>query len=121
MNRIHGFLCAALLAVAPSLPPARSDEKAKAAPKQALVVNTGDGTVSLLDLVKMKEVKKFKVGPRPYGIAVTKDGKTVAVGVEDEKCVKFFSWPDWKEQGKTKVGKMFNDHIVLTTDGKHIM
>jgi DNA-binding beta-propeller fold protein YncE len=90
-------------------------------PKQAFVVNTGDGTVSLVDLAAMKEVGKHKVGPRPYGIAVSQDGKTVAVGVEDEACVKFFSLPDFKLKGKTPIGKMFNDHIVLTKDGKHIL
>ena len=67
------------------------------------------------------ESKRYKVGPRPYGIAVSKDGKTVAVGVEDEECVKFFSLPDFKEKGRTKIGKMFNDHIVLTQDGKHVL
>jgi YVTN family beta-propeller protein len=85
------------------------------------VVNTGDGTISLVDLGTMKEVEKRKVGLRPYGIAVSKDGKTVAVGVEDEECVKFFSLPDFKLKGKAPIGKMFNDHIVLTKDGKHIL
>lgn len=92
-----------------------------AAPGQALVVNTLDASVSLVDLATMKEVARHPVGPRPYGIAVTRDGKTVAVGVEDEECVKFFSLPDFKEKGKTHVGKMFNDHIVLTQDGRSVM
>jgi outer membrane protein assembly factor BamB len=69
----------------------------------------------------MKEVKQYKVGPRPYGIAVSPDGKTVAVGVEDEEKVKFFDSDGFKEKGEFKVGKMFNDHIVLTSDNKHII
>jgi YVTN family beta-propeller protein len=91
------------------------------APKQVFVVNTGDASVSLVDLANMKEAKSWKVGPRPYGIAVSKDGKTVAIGIEDEECVKFFSLPDFKLKGETKIGKMFNDHIVLTQDGKHVL
>jgi YVTN family beta-propeller protein len=91
------------------------------APKQVFVVNTGDGSVSLVDLTSMKEIKRYPVGPRPYGIAVSRDGKTVAVGVEDEECVKFYSMPEFKLKGRTPIGKMFNDHIILTADGKHIL
>lgn len=90
-------------------------------PAQVFVVNTGDGTVSQVDLATMKTLQTHKVGPRPYGIAISKDGKTVAVGVEDEEKVKFFSLPDFKQKGETKIGRMFNDHIVLTQDGKHIL
>ncbi len=92
-----------------------------ATPKQVFVVNTGDASVSLVDLASMKPVNRWKVGPRPYGIAVSQDGKTVAVGVEDEDKVKFFSLPEFKLKGEVKIGKMFNDHIVLTKDGKHIL
>jgi YVTN family beta-propeller protein len=98
----------------------RADEK-KAVPKQVLVVNTQDESVSTVDLTTMKEVHSDHVGKRPYGIAVSKDGKTAAVGVEDEECVKFFSLPDFKLKGSTKIGKMVNDHIVLTQDGKHVL
>src|SRR5437660_7917567 len=97
------------------------DKSAGATPKQVFVVNTGDASVSLVDLASMKEVKSWKVGPRPYGIAVSQDGTTVAIGVEDEECVKFYSLPDFKLKGKTPIGKMFNDHIVLTNDGKDIV
>jgi len=102
--------------------PARAEEQAPAAaPKQVLVVNTQDASVSLVDLATMKEIKKLPVGPRPYGIAVSRDAKTVAVGVEDEEKVKFFSFPDWKLKGEAKIGKMFNDHIILSADGKHVL
>jgi YVTN family beta-propeller protein len=90
-------------------------------PKEVFVVNTQDASVSLVDLATMKAMKRYPVGNRPYGIAVSKDGKTLAVGVEDEECVKFFSLPDFDRKGKTAIGKMFNDHIVLTQDGKHIL
>jgi DNA-binding beta-propeller fold protein YncE len=91
------------------------------APKQVFVVNTQDASVSLVDLAAMKEVKRYSVGDRPYGIAVSRDGKTVAVGVEDEECVKFFALPGFTLKGRTPIGKMFNDHIVLSQDGKHVL
>lgn len=91
------------------------------APKQVFVVNTQDASVSLVDLATMKELNRHKVGDRPYGIAVSQDGETVAIGVEDEECVKFYSLPEFKEKGRAKIGKMFNDHIVLTQDGKHVL
>jgi hypothetical protein len=97
------------------------DTNATPAPEQVFVVNTQGGSVSLVDLTTMKEAQRYEVGPRPYGIAVSRDGKTVAVGVEDEECVKFFALPEFKLKGKTPIGKMFNDHIVLTRDGKHIL
>src|SRR5262249_12414210 len=74
-------------------------------PKQVFVVNTGDASVSLVDLVSMKEVKRYPVGPRPYGIAVSQNGKRVAVGVEDEECVKFFALPNFTLEGKVPIGK----------------
>lgn len=98
-----------------------SRSQSKETPSRVFVVNTGDGTVSLVDIPGMKEIERHKVGPRPYGIAVSQDGKTVAVGVEDEECVHFYSLPGFKLKGKTPIGKMFNDHIVLTNDGKHIV
>lgn len=90
-------------------------------PEQAVVVNTQDESVSVVGLATMKEVARHHVGPRPYGIAVTRDGQTVAVGVEDEECVKFFSFPEFVLQGTTPIGRMFNDHIVLTQDGRNMM
>jgi YVTN family beta-propeller protein len=91
------------------------------APSHVYAVNTQDASVSLVNLAKMKEEKRHKVGPRPYGIAVTRDGKTVAVGVEDEEKVKFFSASDFTAKGEVKIGKMFNDHIVLTQDGRSLL
>jgi YVTN family beta-propeller protein len=89
-------------------------------PREVLVVNTQDASVSRVDLETMKEVSRHKVGPRPYGIAVTSDGKSVAVGVEDEECVKFFSLPNFEELAKVPIGKMHNDHIILSPDGREI-
>lgn len=98
-----------------------AEQKPASIPRQAFVVNTGDGTVSLVDLATMKVVQTHKVGPRPYGIAVVQNGKAVAVGVEDEEKVKFFSLPDFTLKGEVHIGKMFNDHIILTQDGKSLL
>jgi hypothetical protein len=50
---------------------AQAGEKSAAAvPKPVFVVNTGDASVSLADLTSMKEINRYPVGPRPYGIAV---------------------------------------------------
>lgn len=122
MKMRHGAWIVSVLLLVLGISSARTGEKGTpSAPKQVFVVNTGDGTVSLVDLTTMREIEKYKVGPRPYGIAVSQDGKTVAVGIEDEEMVKFYSLPGFKLKGETKIGKMFNDHIVLTKDGKHVL
>lgn len=90
-------------------------------PSQVLVVNTQDGSISLVDLDTQREVKRLPVGQRPYGIAVNREGNLVAVGVEDEEQVKFFSWPGFESRGAVKIGKMHNDHLVLTADGKQMV
>ena len=100
--------------------PSESQERADNSPQQVLVVNTGDASVSRVDLTTMKEVSRHPIGVRPYGIAVMQDGKSVAVGVEDEECVKFFSLPSFELQAKIPIGKMHNDHVILSTDGREI-
>lgn len=92
-----------------------------AEPTKVFVVNTQDASVSLVDLTTLKEEKRFPVGNRPYGIAVTPDARIIAVGVEDEEAVKFFSLPEFELKGKVSIGKMFNDHLVLTPDGKRML
>lgn len=118
MKIMPTILFAALLTIVLSF---NAAAQTKDTPTRVFVVNTGDGTVSLVDIPGMKEIERHKVGPRPYGIAVSQDGKKVAVGVEDEERVKFYALPEFKLLGKTHVGKMFNDHIVLTNDGKYIV
>ncbi len=90
-------------------------------PERVLVVNTSDASVSVVNLVTMSEERREKVGMRPYGIAISRDRTKVAIGVEEEECVKFFSLPEFELLGKTKIGPMHNDHIVLTQDGQSIL
>lgn len=103
------------------LPTPAQDRSAVVAPRQVFVVNTQDASVSLVDLPTMKEVRRIPVGSRPYGVVVSRDGRRLAVGVEDEEKVKFYDTTDFKLLGETRVGKMFNDHIVLTPNGRHIL
>ena len=123
MTRRHFLLALGVcLTVLGGMRVARADEKSSTAPPtQVFVVNTQDASVSRVDLATMKEIARYKVGPRPYGIAVTRDGETVAVGVEDEEKVKFFDSADFRLKGEVQIGKMFNDHIVLTQDGKYLL
>jgi DNA-binding beta-propeller fold protein YncE len=88
------------------------------APREVLVVNTQSASVSRVDLTRMKEVGRFPVGEQPYGIAVTRDGKTVAIGVEGEEKVKFFAVDGFVPAGEVRIGPMHNDHIVLSADGR---
>jgi DNA-binding beta-propeller fold protein YncE len=109
------FILAALFI---GLMPVAADETS---PTQAYVVNTGDSSVSLVDLQAGKEVRRFEVGPSPYGVAVSADGKRVAIGVEGEGKVKFFDTTNFSQLAEVKIGDMHHDHIVLTKDGKHIL
>lgn len=100
-----------------TIPAGSSSYSPSTSPNQVFVVNTQDASVSLVDLKDMKETLRFSVGPRPYGVAVSRDGKTVAVGVEDEERVKFYNTNDFKLKGETRIGPMFNDHLMPSLDG----
>lgn len=112
--RLH--LVVLLAAVAAAVPAALAAD-----PTHVFVVNTQDASISLVNLVSMKEERRIPVGSRPYGIAVTSDQKTIAVGVEDEEKVKFLDTETFSIKGETPIGKMHNDHIILSADGKYIL
>ncbi len=58
-----------------------------AAAYEAYVSNEKSNTVSVIDTDKLEVVKTIKVGQRPRGIAVSKDGKTVIVAVGDDDTI----------------------------------
>jgi len=90
-------------------------------PTHVLVVNTQEASISLVELAGMTEIRRIPVGPRPYGIALTADGNRVAVGVEGEGKVKFLDTTTFEVEGQASIGKMHNDHIILSADGMHIL
>ncbi len=90
-------------------------------PRRVFVVNTQDASVSLVDIASMKEVRRIPVGPRPYGVVVSHDARRLAVGVEDEEKVKFFDTSEFKLLAEVRIGKMFNDHMALTPDGRYVL
>jgi len=115
---VGGFIAVSILLCVP----ARAQERGTGpTPRQVFVVNTQDASVSLVDITTMKEVRRIPVGSRPYGVVVSRDGRRLAVGVEDEEKVKFYDTTKFKLLGETRVGKMYNDHMVLTPDGRHIL
>jgi PQQ-dependent catabolism-associated beta-propeller protein len=69
------FACAMAVAVQP----ARAYE--------AYVSNEKGNTVSVIDTDKLEVVKTIKVGQRPRGIAITRDGKSVIVAVGDDDTI----------------------------------
>lgn len=92
---------------------------AQATLPKVYVANTGDASISLVDLETKKELSRIKVGNKPYGIALSRDEKLLAVGVEGEESVKIYSTSTHELVGSVKVGPMSNDHIGLTPDGKN--
>ena len=53
----------------------------------AYITNEKDNTVSVIDINKKKVVKTVKVGQRPRGIIMSKDGKLVLVATSDDDRV----------------------------------
>jgi YVTN family beta-propeller protein len=80
------LLCAALLL-------------AGAAPAGAATVfvsNERDHTVSVLDSDKLQVVHTFKVGRRPRGVLVTRDGRYVLVCASDDNRVEVYDAKTYK-------------------------
>jgi YVTN family beta-propeller protein len=103
-------------APSPSFTPSATATRAR-----VLVVNTADASVSVVDLAQMREERRVRVGERPYGVAVTRDGSLAIVGVEGEERVRFYDLPDMAPRGELRVGPMHNDHIVLSPDGSYFL
>ncbi len=99
----------------------RSSYAGEAPTRFVLVVNTGDESVSLVDLDAMNTVRHFEVGPSPYGVAVSTDGGKVAIGVEGEGKVKFFDTREYHLLAEVKIGEMHHDHMILTSDGNYVL
>ncbi len=110
---LFALLLPALLLISPSAGLAQ-----KGTPTKAFVVNILDSTVSDIDLSTMTELRRIKVGARPYYPCVTADNSVVAVTVEGEEKVKFYDVATLKPRGEISVGKMYAEHLMLLPDGR---
>jgi DNA-binding beta-propeller fold protein YncE len=119
MRILTALTALVLLRLAVADPPASA--QVDGPPREVLVVNTQDASVSRVDLASMKETGRFTVGERPYGIAVLGDGKRVAVGVEAEEGIEFFALDGFESLGAVPVGTMHNDHLILSADGRFVL
>ena len=54
---------------------------------RAFITNEKDNTVSVIDISKKKVIKTVKVGQRPRGIIMSKDGKLVLICASDDDRV----------------------------------
>jgi DNA-binding beta-propeller fold protein YncE len=90
-------------------------------PSKIFIVNRMDSTVSYVDITTMKELKRIHVGPLPYFVALSGDGKTLAVTVEGEEKIKFYDVKSFVQKGEMNFGKMYADHLVLLPDGVHAL
>lgn len=87
----------------------------------AFVVNTLDGSVSVVNPHDMQETRRFSVGKRPHGIAVSSEYGTVIVGVEGESKLKFFNSTSFELMSAVSVDGMAQCGVVLTPDEKHVL
>jgi YVTN family beta-propeller protein len=92
-----------------------------ATPRKLFVVNVADSSVSLVDISTLKELKRFKVGPLPYFVAVSGDNRTLAVSVEGEEKVKFYDTRTLQQKGEVHIGPLSSDHMVMFPDGVHAL
>src|ERR1700732_3034073 len=99
----------------------------------AYVSNEKSNTISVIDIEKLAVVKTIKVGQRPRGIELTKDGKFILVVVGDDDTIQMIdtstyeiaatlpSGPDPALFTQDPTGKVLyvateNDNTVTTID-----
>lgn len=122
MHRFLGIVAVAatMATVARMNAVAQSGAGAKS-PTKLFVVNVADSSVSLVDISTLKELKRFKVGPLPYFVALSGDNKVLAVSVEGEEKVKFYDAQTLQQKAEVHIGPMNSDHMVMFPDGIHAL
>src|SRR5476649_745076 len=86
-------------------------------PVQALTAYTSnerDNTISVIDLDLMKMVRTIRVGQRPRGITITKDGKYILVCASDDDTIQMIDTTTYKVAGTLPSGpdpELFALHV----------
>src|SRR5205085_8562482 len=70
--------------------------QAQASAFTAYVSNEKSNTISVVDIDKLTVVRTIKVGQRPRGIELTKDGKFILVAVGDDDTIQMIDTRDRK-------------------------
>ncbi|MGH1418137.1 MAG: YVTN family beta-propeller repeat protein [Hyphomicrobiaceae bacterium] len=86
---------------------------------RAFVSNEKDNTVSVIDTDTRKVVKTVKVGQRPRGIILAKDGKWLLVAASDDSRIEVYDTETYKLVKYLSSGED-PELFALHPDGKHI-
>jgi len=74
--------------------------------KLAVVTNTNDDSISIIDLEKFKQIKKIKVGKEPIGVEITPDGKEAYVANSKSNKVYVIDLEELVSSGSIEVGEI---------------
>ena len=70
-------------------------------PKTAIVLNSGEATVNLIDMARREVVKKFYIGKEPHHLMITPDQKAVLVANATGNEVVFLNPITGEKMGQT--------------------
>ena len=120
MCRPRMFLALLMLLVAWS--PLRGEAPVETPPRQVLVVNTQDASVSLVDLATHEGgASATRSGRGPTASPSAGTARPWPSASRTRRRSSSSRCPTSSSRARRTIGKMFNDHIVLTQDGKHIL
>lgn len=84
---------------------------------RAFVTNMQSGTVSVLDLNKMKKIRDLEAGTEPEGLAITPDGETVWVADRQGNMLRVFDAKSLEELSAIETGN-FPIRVAISPDGE---
>lgn len=85
---------------------------------RAFVTNSGDNSLSLVDLARQQVVRSIAVGSAPHGLRVSPDGRTIHVANTGDGTVSVVSIDELAEVARIPVGKA-PVQVGFTPDGRH--
>lgn len=86
---------------------------------RAFVTNSGDDTVSVVDLVKREAIRKVGTGDYPHGLRMSPDGSTIYVANVEDGTVSVIDAASLEEIDRIEVGKA-PVQVGFTPDGKRV-